>query len=101
MCTPRGSSSASISCAAFRSRRCEQTRPILGTDARAADIANTSSTCPWNPDMYGVDMSKPGGQEYYDSLFDLYASWGVDFVKVDDISRPYDDEPEGRDRGHS
>jgi alpha-galactosidase len=35
-------------------------------------------------------MSKPGAQEYYDSLFKLYASWGVDYVKVDDISRPYD-----------
>jgi len=63
---------------------------ILGTDARAADIANTRSTCAWNPDMYGVDMSKPGAQEYYDSIFALYASWGVDFVKVDDIARPYD-----------
>jgi alpha-galactosidase len=65
--------------------------PILGTNARAADIANTRSFCPWNPDMWGVDMSKPGAQEYYDSLFDLYASWGVDFVKVDDIARPYDE----------
>jgi hypothetical protein len=64
--------------------------PIFGTDARAADIANTKSTCAWNPDMYGVDMSKPGAQAYYDSLFQLYASWGVDFVKVDDIARPYD-----------
>ncbi len=65
--------------------------PILGTDVRAADIADTRSTCPWNPDMYGVDMSKSGAQAYYDSLFELYASWGVDFVKVDDIARPYDD----------
>lgn len=65
--------------------------PILGTNARAADIANTRSVCSWNPDMYGVDMSKPGAQEYYDSLFKLYASWGVDFVKCDDISRPYND----------
>lgn len=65
--------------------------PIYGTDVRAADIANTRSFCPWNPDMWGVDMSKPGAQKYYDSLFDLYASWGVDFVKVDDIARPYDD----------
>ncbi|MBN1516225.1 NPCBM/NEW2 domain-containing protein [Candidatus Sumerlaeota bacterium] len=63
---------------------------ILGVDVRAADIANTNSFCPWNPDMYGVDMSKPGAQEYYNSLFDLYASWGVDYVKVDDIARPYD-----------
>ncbi len=65
--------------------------PILGTSARAADIANTRSFCPWNPDMWGVDMSKPGAQEYYDSLFQLYASWDVDFVKVDDIARPYDE----------
>ena len=65
--------------------------PILGTDARAADIANQQSTCPWNPDMFGVDVRKPGAQAYYDSLFQLYASWGVDFIKVDDIARPYDD----------
>ncbi len=64
--------------------------PILGTSYRAADIANTSSICPWNPDMFGVDMRKPGAQAYYDSVFRLYAGWGVDFVKMDDMSRPYD-----------
>jgi len=30
-------------------------------------------------------MSHPGGQAYYDSLLQLYASWGIDFVKVDCI----------------
>jgi hypothetical protein len=35
-------------------------------------------------------MSKPGAQAYYDSIFALYASWGVDFIKMDDMSRPYD-----------
>jgi hypothetical protein len=64
--------------------------PIRGTNVRAADIADTSSICNWNPDMYGVDMTKPGAQAYYDSIFALYASWGVDFVKMDDMSRPYD-----------
>ncbi|HSH96526.1 MAG TPA: NPCBM/NEW2 domain-containing protein, partial [Roseimicrobium sp.] len=64
--------------------------PVFGTKVRAADIALTNSTCPWNPDMYGVDATKPGGQAYYDSIFALYASWDVDYVKVDDISRPYD-----------
>lgn len=64
--------------------------PVLGTRAKAKDIALTNSTCPWNPDMYGVDATKSAGQAYYDSIFALYASWGVDFVKVDDISRPYD-----------
>lgn len=63
--------------------------PVKGTKYRAQDIANPASICPWNPDMYGVDTSKPGAQEYYDSVFELIASWGVDYVKVDDISRPY------------
>jgi len=68
-----------------------QNTPILGSDKHAADIADTSSICSWNPDMYGVDVRRPGGQEYYDSLLALYAGWGVDFIKVDDISRPYDE----------
>jgi len=67
-----------------------QNTSIKGVPVHASDIALTNSTCGWNPDMYGVDMSKPGSQAYYDSLFELYASWGVDFVKVDDIARPYD-----------
>lgn len=48
-------------------------------------IADTTSICPWLNLMYGVDMSKPGAQEYYNSMFDLLAEWGVDFVKVDDL----------------
>ncbi|KSB88331.1 alpha-galactosidase [Caulobacter vibrioides] len=64
--------------------------PVLGTGVRAADVADTSSVCSWNPDMYGVDMRKPGAQAYYDSVFRLFAQWGVDFVKMDDMSRPYD-----------
>jgi len=68
----------------------ERDLPVLGTDFRARQIADTTSTCSWNPDMYGVDMTKPGAQAYYDSVFALLAAWGVDFVKVDDLSRPYD-----------
>ena len=64
--------------------------PILGTSFRAQDIADTTSTCAWNGDMYGVDMTKPGAQDYYNSIFKMYASWGVDFIKMDDMSRPYD-----------
>lgn len=58
---------------------------ILGTNVTADQIANQFSISRWNGDMYGVDSSKEGAQEYYDSVFALYASWGVDFVKVDDI----------------
>ncbi|WHX50325.1 glycoside hydrolase family 27 protein [Paenibacillus woosongensis] len=66
--------------------------PIKNTAVTARDIAHPNSICPWNTDMYGVDAAKEGAQAYYDSLFELYAEWGVDFVKVDDIaaSRLYD-----------
>jgi hypothetical protein len=64
--------------------------PILGTNLHARDIADTKAICEWNGDMYGVDMTKPGAQAYYDSVFKQYAEWGVDFVKMDDMSRPYE-----------
>ena len=64
--------------------------PVMGTNGITADmIADTSSTCPWMNHMYGLDMTKPGAQEYLNSILKLYASWDVDFIKVDDISRPY------------
>lgn len=63
-------------------------KPILGTSASARSIAKTwnGAICKWNTDMYGVDPAKEGAQAYYDSLFELYASWGVDYIKVDDIA---------------
>jgi hypothetical protein len=61
--------------------------PVQGTDRTARQIAKTDSICCWNTDMYGVDPSKEGAYEYYLSIFRLYASWGVDFVKCDDIAR--------------
>ena len=67
----------------------EKNLPILGTRFHAQDIADKVHSCTWNADMFGVDMSKPGAQEYYDSVFALIADWGVDYVKVDDLSRPY------------
>lgn len=60
---------------------------IKGTNKTAREIAKTASICAWNTDMYGVDPSKSGAKEYYDSIFALYASWGVDFIKCDDICR--------------
>ncbi|MGN1422633.1 MAG: glycoside hydrolase family 27 protein [Oscillospiraceae bacterium] len=60
---------------------------IKGTDITARQIAKTSSICSWNTDMYGVDPAKAGAREYYDSIFELYAQWGVDFIKIDDICR--------------
>ncbi|HEX2947670.1 MAG TPA: glycoside hydrolase family 27 protein [Clostridia bacterium] len=63
--------------------------PILGTKVHAREIAHVNSICQWNTDMYGVDAAIEGAQAYYDSIVRLYASWGVDYIKVDDISRPY------------
>ena len=71
---------------------------LKGTDKTARDIAsvtavhdpyllNAPNGCFWNTDMYGVDASREGAREYYASIFELYASWGVDFVKCDDIAR--------------
>ena len=63
--------------------------PIKGTAYFASEVANLQDTCAWSPIMKGVNMGKPGAQEYYNSVYELYAEWGIDFVKVDDISGPY------------
>ncbi len=60
---------------------------IWGTDRTADWISNPYSICSWNPDMYGVNPEAEGAQAYYDSIFQLYAQWGVDFIKCDDICR--------------
>src|SRR5207248_4506497 len=67
----------------------KQDVPIAGTNVRAADIADTTSTCSWSDATWGMNMSKPGAAAYYDSVFALYASWGIDFIKVDDLAKPY------------
>jgi len=67
--------------------------PILGTNARAQDIVNLQNTCPWSTAMHGVDVSQPAGQAYYDSIVKLYAEWGVDYLKADDMS--WSDNPAG------
>ncbi|MBR0537810.1 MAG: glycoside hydrolase family 27 protein [Clostridia bacterium] len=60
--------------------------PTVTPGVTARMIAHPYSLCPWNTDMYGVDPDAPGAQAYYDSVFEMYAGWGVDFVKVDDIA---------------
>ena len=63
--------------------------PILNCEKSCAEVANPNSICAWNPDMYGLKCDLPEAQAYYNSIFQLYASWGVDFVKCDDIAREY------------
>lgn len=58
--------------------------PIKGSSSTCREIAHHFSVCSWNTDMYGC-KNTPAAQDYYNSLFELYAEWGVDFVKCDDI----------------
>jgi len=68
----------------------EEKMPIKGTNGITADqVYTTALQCEWLKDNYTILADKPGAQEYYNSIFDLYAQWGVDFIKIDDLSRPY------------
>lgn len=69
-------------------RAVEENLPVEGTRHHLKDIVNLKSACPWAAAPwwnYGVDMTKPGAQEYYDGLVRKYAELGVDFIKFDDI----------------
>lgn len=57
----------------------------------AAGIANGKEyTCDFCQDMYGVKPEAPGAYEWYRSLIEQYAAWGIDLIKVDNISKhPY------------
>jgi len=64
----------------------EQNTPIKGTNYHARDIVMYEKTCTFYDGLLSIDMSKPGAQEYYNSIVDLYAEWGVDFIKADDMT---------------
>jgi len=49
---------------------------------------NTTPACTWLKDNLTVQNTE-AGQLYYNSIMDLYAEWGVDFLKIDDLSRPF------------
>jgi len=64
--------------------------PVKGAKGITADqIYTTRQQCRWLRDNFTIVADRPGAQEYYNSLFDMYAEWGVDFIKIDDLSRPY------------
>ncbi len=62
--------------------------PVLGASARAADIADRQRPVVWCENTWGIDMSRPGAQAYYDSILRLYADWGADYIKADDACAP-------------
>ena len=60
--------------------------PILGTSYTASEIATTTSENNYNcGGMVGIDYSKPGAQAFINSWADEFASWGVDYVKLDGV----------------
>jgi alpha-galactosidase len=59
--------------------------PIAGSSFTTKDAGDTNSPCPWDTHMWGVHGDTPAGQAWYDALFQQYAAWGVDFVKIDDM----------------
>jgi alpha-galactosidase len=66
-------------------RAVELRERVRGTPYTADQIADRERVSTWNHNNYGVATDHPGGQAYYDSLIELYASWGVDFLKADDM----------------
>jgi hypothetical protein len=60
--------------------------PVFETKLRAKEVVDEQTICPWNTDMYGVRGDTPGGQAYYDSIVRMYAGWGVDYIKADDMT---------------
>lgn len=58
--------------------------PIKNSNFTARQVAHHFSVCSWNTDMYGMKNCQ-GAQDYYNSIFEMYAQWGVDFIKCDDI----------------
>lgn len=58
---------------------------IYNSDKTCRQVAHHFSVCSWNTDMYGM-YNCTGAQDYYNSIINMYASWGVDFIKCDDIS---------------
>jgi hypothetical protein len=80
---------------------------IFGTTNTVQQIADTNRAGSKFPHSgpqafrgsYAIDYSKPGAQEYVQSEADWFASWGVDFIKLDwsgvrDGAQPVDDRPE-------
>ena len=62
----------------------DQNLPIAGSSFHAADAADKDAPCPWDEGNWGV-RDNEAGQAYYDSMMKLYASWGLDYIKVDCI----------------
>jgi alpha-galactosidase len=71
----------------------ESNYQILDTAYHIKDIlavpytsGNTAASSTATPTNYKIDFTKEGSQEYVDSIVALFASWGVDFIRLDAVS---------------
>src|SRR5581483_7692222 len=63
-----------------------QNTPIEGTPYHADDIATTTTEHNYNcRGMVGIDYTKPGAQEFINSWANEFASWGIDYLKIDGV----------------
>lgn len=71
----------------------ERNMPIAGSAFTAAQAVlpegDPNRTCVWNNDMYGVNATSAAGKAWYESIARQYASWGVDYIKCDDIANMF------------
>lgn len=60
--------------------------PIQGTSYTASQIANGSGEANYNcGGMQGINYSAAGAQAFINSWADEFASWGVDYLKLDGV----------------
>lgn len=61
--------------------------PIYGTNCHTQDIAvqPLTKTNGWQG-AYAIDYNKPCAQAYINSIANQFASWGVDFMKLDGVT---------------
>lgn len=67
----------------------DQNTSIMGTSYFAKDILKVDDECEWNHSMKGINGDHQGAEKYYQSLIKLYSEWGIDYIKMDDVSRDY------------
>ncbi|SPE40187.1 Alpha-galactosidase (fragment) [Candidatus Sulfotelmatobacter sp. SbA7] len=58
--------------------------PILGTPYTVQQIVALPLVTEFNG-FYVIDFTKPGAQEYEDSIINLFAEWGYDYLKMDGV----------------
>jgi hypothetical protein len=65
----------------------DKNAPILGTNCRARDIAvmPLTRTNKWGS-HWKINYGHPCAQPYINSMVDRFASWGVDFIKIDGVT---------------